>query len=315
MSLRLMSGSQPSYSSYPLVDIVNLYHFAYRNRCMWKIRGTISFIREVQVYRRCLFCYQPLNSSRHQCNNCHRTISPTEDNIWWRCVGVIDDGTSEANVCFEGPNAILFLQSCYQVHTICVADLPLMKDSKISFSDIQKLIEMFVQKHSIHLDSQHLASMSFTTGNESKSSSSHFFSRSICLCQRYHQLLSSSKHLPRPQKDSSQSYPLELLYLLDNLLSHCSFSSSYEMTIKIIHSKQRSEMNRSDGSAEDLFHRYPKKKKKISVQKFNDPYWLIENIEYISEVYESLRFDCHDVKVIQNTEIAEIAWTILHDLE
>jgi hypothetical protein len=321
-SKSLVSNNQHS-SSFPLIDIVNLYSFAYRNRCFWKIRGTISFIREIQIYPRCLFCYQPLNTSGsvhenkpcRQCHHCSRTISITKENIWWRCVSVIDDGTSEANICFEGSYAILFLQSCYQDHVTCVPDL---RVRRISFSEIKQLIELLIQKHLIHLDSQHLSSMSSTHQLDPISSSSHYFTRSICLCQRYHQLLLTSPETNHNSSSSSsyQHDSTELLYLLDNFMSHCSFSSCYELTVKLIHSsKQSTSITSPQSAVENPIFRYPKKKKKIPIQKFNDPFWLIENIEYMSEVHESLRLHCHGLKVVDNEDISEIAWKVLRHLE
>jgi hypothetical protein len=337
--------------SLPLTTLSNLYSSSFRNRCFWKIRGTISFLREIEIYQRCSFCCHPLISlatdmrTKGQdghlscCHHCHHTHSHLKSStspisIWWKCVAVIDDGTSEVNICIEGPHAISFLESIFQEHESCCqrkyANTKQQIPKRITFGNLRRLIEEILSKYSLQLNSQHLFCSMDAPEITSSSSSSSLSSTlqpvisPICLCDRYHQLLTTFHSSSSSVTSSAQYYSNELFSLLHNFMSHCSYSALYEMTIKLIHSKNsilnRSSPDRSGPLSKDShfdsenpLRRYRKVEKKVYLQKLNEPYWTIENIEYLSESFESLRLQCYDLKVLSNEEISEIAWKVIQN--
>jgi hypothetical protein len=390
-STNLVSNSFPPTRLVPLSTVANLFSTSFRNRCLWRIRGTISYLREIEIYRRCSFCSQPFiplteirttstsaSSSRPRvteregrgrgqspssCHNCHHKLFHQSDHssdrssnnsdgtktspifTWWKCVVVIDDGTSEANLCIEGPNAISFLQSIFQEHESCGWEHhgrerssnksnQLVLKRVVTFSDLQRLIEEILSRYPLlQLSSQHHTNTEGAVSSSSVSASTSFSSStfrpafgSICLCERFHQLSKAFQSSSSPSSFSSscntsypQFYSTELLHLLHDLMSHCSLSPCYEMTIKLIHSKN-SILTRlsSEGStcssqfdSGNPLRRYRKVEKKVYLQKLNEPYWTIENIEYLSESFEALRLQCFDLQVLNNEEISEIAWRLI----
>lgn len=300
--------------SSPCSQLCDLMSNSYRNRCLWNVRVTITFIREIEVYRMCTFCLKPMVSGHShtsrmpvQCQNCHHVNSVKK--ISWKCVCLVDDGTGEAYMCFDGQYALKLIQ-CSLVNSSNLCTCSDGESKNISFHEIQQLIEKIVCKYFLHLKSQDVYSL-LSTSFEMNSSFSRHLSNDIpmCICQRYESfssLLSSSLH------NFSSDLLLQLLYLLHDVIRLCYSSTSYEILIKLIHSKTSTLKKMQDEEKMNSSHQ--RCEKTIVIQKLNDPYWSIDNIDICSESFEQLRLQCYDLKVLKNAELSTIAWQILQEI-
>lgn len=278
-----------------------MFH-SYRNRCLWKVKITVTFIREIEVYRMCTFCCQPIISigetTCSHCQNCHRN---TSGKIWWKCVCLVDDGTAEAYMCFDGHHALELLEACICYSRWCRCD----PDKTVSFVLVQRLLEEVVSKYFLHLKSQNMLS-----SNETSPFSRFSNDPPSCICQRY-EFLSSFMNGSLPRTISTDIL-LQLLYILNDIIHICALSCYCEVTVRLIHSKASTQKKIQEENP--LCSGQPRCEKVVSLQKLNDPYWTIENVEISSESFEQLRFQCQDLLILNNMELSNQAWKILKDI-
>lgn len=354
----------------PFTNLSELYLHSYRNRCLWMINVSVSHICEIEVFRRCLYCFHPIISSiimttvkiPTECQKCGTKLNEFSTEIWWKCTLLVDDGTAESIIYLEGSHAIQFLRMYYQEHLNCPLYYHLhhtdeygddydydccennnvnnnvnnnnnnfsnnieerRNKMKLTFYDIQTLIESILSFYSIHI----ITTSSLSNVNPFSNSNSHSSSNDIpldiiCICQIYSELLYSyqQNHIHHNNYQSSLSstnllyFHNKLSFFMNNFILYLlnySLFSHFQFYVKLIHQKLS---NVNDFRLNPL-NRYNKNQINHFIQNKNINF--IENSQIKNETFETLKLDCcHLIQMNDNTrkdEESYLAWNIFNKL-
>jgi hypothetical protein len=306
-----------SESVLPLCPLLSIMETRHRNRCCWRVRGTITVIKELEVGVRCKECYsraefvsvfggEILTCKKHRCSVTTAVMRiDTCCEISWSAVVAVDDGGLEALIYIEGSLLQHMLEVCFKAWK---KDELVADTSSTTGVDNPQTIASFAQ---FKKDAESVAVKAGSVKYTHSENSHRYVARDDCLEDPLYregdEAFAAPQSHPQPQPGAARALQkTHAVALISRFLKCCKLSVLMEYVVKVIFPKQTTQGIASVSSSAAATRNV----RKIKVQRSSTPGYMVDNVEFLSETRDSLKLRCLQVRALSSADIAIYAWNM-----
>lgn len=304
----------------PYCTLLSIMETRYRNRCLCKVVGHVTLVREFEVSVRCKECYaraefvhiagrEILTCRKHRCTIAVSSILEVDTccEVSWSGMVAVDDGGLEGLVYIEGGSLQNMLASCFRAWK--AEEQMCDRANTTADTNISWKIHSFQQfKADVEQSVVKVGSVKYSHTSKSHLYVSHDDSLDNIVIADQDISVTTCLHLGAARAHAKT----QAVALMSRFLRCCKLNVPMEFVVKVIFPKQESCSNVTSSTI--LLEPAPNIRK-IKVQRSSTPGYVVDNVEFMSATRDSLKLRCIALREMTSTDVAIYTWNIWNSLK